>query len=305
MTKRHGIRKLPKNGLVIFFTSAVCGFLLGTWTRICLVPCPTPLTDGKQGRIHIFDQTVRSGHHLSSKSDSGASSNNQLSDQQVQADKKVVVTSSDGRDLGKKQLVLIGVMTARKYVRTRVVAAYHTWASQIPGQVVFFTSGGSEKYAPPGIPVIGLPGVDDSYPPVKKSFMMLKYMHDNHLNDFEYFMRADDDVYIRGHKLEEFLRSINSSRALFIGQAGQGNKEEVGLLNLHGDENFCMGGPSMLFSGETLAKVGPNVGSCLQNLYSTHEDVEIGRCVNRFANVRCTWAFEVRGRLDWVHLRVL
>ena len=70
---------------------------------------------------------------------------------------------------------------------------------------------------------------------------MLKYMHDHCLDKFEWFMRADDDVFIRGEKLELFLRSINSSKPHFIGQAGLGNKEEFGLLSLEYDENFCMG----------------------------------------------------------------
>lgn len=65
-----------------------------------------------------------------------------------------------------------------------------------------------------------LRGVDDSYPPQKKSFMMLKYMHDHYLDKYEWFMRADDDVYIKGDLLESFLRSLNSSEPLFLGQTG-------------------------------------------------------------------------------------
>lgn len=72
---------------------------------------------------------------------------------------------------------------------------------------------------------------------------MLKFIHDNFIDNFEFFMRADDDVYVDTEKLERFLRSINSSETLFIGQAGVGNKEEFGQLNLKLDENFCMGGP--------------------------------------------------------------
>lgn len=30
----------------------------------------------------------------------------------------------------------------------------------------------------PDIPIVALPGVDDSYPPQKKSFMLVKYLHD-------------------------------------------------------------------------------------------------------------------------------
>ena len=40
-------------------------------------------------------------------------------------------------------------------------------------------------------------------------------------------MRADDDVYIKPEKLEKFLRKLNSSEPIFLGQTGLGN-EEVG-----------------------------------------------------------------------------
>lgn len=38
----------------------------------------------------------------------------------------------------------------------------------------------------------------------------------------------------------------------FAGQAGRGNNEEFGLLSLEYDENFCMGGPGVILSRETL-----------------------------------------------------
>jgi chondroitin sulfate synthase len=56
-------------------------------------------------------------------------------------------------------------------------------------------------------------------------------MHDHYIENFEWFMRADDDVFIKGDKIEKFLRSINSSTPQFIGQAGMGKKEEIGKLN--------------------------------------------------------------------------
>lgn len=190
-------------------------------------------------------------------------------------------------------LVLVGVMTAKVFLKTRAVAAYNTWVTSIPGKVIFFSSEGSEAVAPPDLPVIGLPGVDDSYPPQKKSFMMLKYMHDHFLDDYRFFMRADDDVFIKGETLAKLLHAINSSRALFIGQAGLGNKEEYGQLQLGGRQNFCMGGPGMILTAATLRRVVPHMGQCLNNLLTTHEDVELGRCIARYAKVSCTWTYEV------------
>ena len=196
-----------------------------------------------------------------------------------------------------KSLVFVGVMTAQKYLDTRAKAVYNSWAKSIPGKISFFSRAGSKCNS--DIPLVSLDGVDDAYPPQKKSFMMLKFMHDHYLEKFEWFMRVDDDVYIKSEKLETFLRSINSSVPQFIGQAGLGNKEEFGLLSLDYDENFCMGGPGIAMSRETLRRVVPHISYCLKNLYSTHEDVEIGRCVRKFANISCTWSYEVSILLDF------
>ncbi|TSK16125.1 Chondroitin sulfate synthase 3 [Bagarius yarrelli] len=193
-----------------------------------------------------------------------------------------------------KHLLYVGVMTAKKYLDNRAVAAYKTWTPRIPGMVEFFSSQGSDSVPLPfSLPVVSLPGVDDSYPPQKKSFMMLKYMHDHYLDKYEWFMRADDDVYIRGEKLELFLRSLNSSKPLYLGQTGLGTTEELGKLALEPGENFCMGGPGMIFSREVLRMMVPHISTCLREMYTTHEDVEVGRCVRRFGGTQCVWSYEV------------
>lgn len=192
-----------------------------------------------------------------------------------------------------KNLVLIGIMTAKQFVNSRAVASYHSWVKTIPGRVIFFSSEGSETLAPDYLPVVGLKGVSDEYPPQKKSFLMLKFMHKFYGDKYEWFIRADDDVFIKGDKLAAFLHSINGSKPQFMGQAGIGKTEELGLLSFQAHENFCMGGPSVAMSKATFDMVGPHIGFCLRNIYSTHEDVEIGRCVGKFAKVPCTWNWEV------------
>lgn len=79
---------------------------------------------------------------------------------------------------------------------------------------------------------------------------------------------------------------------LFSGQTGRGNNEEFGLLSLDDDENFCMGGPGVIFSRETLRRIAPHLNECYERLYTTHEDVELGRCVRKYAGISCTWSYE-------------
>lgn len=83
-------------------------------------------------------------------------------------------------------LLFVGVMTANLFLETRAKAVWETWAKDIPGKVIFFTGGNSYKNSPhhqrrksenDTIPLVPLPGVDDSYPPQKKSFMMLKLVN--------------------------------------------------------------------------------------------------------------------------------
>ena len=268
------------NKAVGFLLAILCGVFLGFWTRSLMVPC---IGNGSTGSC--------CGGELSNLADV-----NQHPD--VIVTEKRVGEKTEDVDKAKGNLLFVGIITAKKYINTRVRAVYETWAKHIPGKVVFFSSEGS--IAPKAnddtgddIPIVALPGVDDSYPPQKKSFLMLKYMHDRYGDRYNWFMRADDDVYVKGDRLVTFLNSLNSSKPLFIGQAGIGKKEELGQLSLDNAENYCMGGTGMLISQSALAKMVPHTSYCLQNLYTAHEDVEIGRCISKFAGVSCSWAFEV------------
>lgn len=54
-----------------------------------------------------------------------------------------------------------------------------------------------------------------------------------------------------------------------------------------------MGGPGIVMSRATLKLIYPHIRTCLSNLYTDHEDVEIGRCVKKYAGVSCLWNYEV------------
>lgn len=192
-----------------------------------------------------------------------------------------------------KKLLFIGVMTAKKYLDTRAKAVYNTWGKrQAPGSLAFFVSN-DEKWESE-LPIQTLKGVhDNEYPPQKKVMTMLRYMYDNYIDDYEWFMRADDDVYVRIERLQVFLRSLNSSRDSVIGQGGVGKSDELNNLGLVKGECYCIGGPGVIMSRNVLRKIAPNIEECLKDTASTHEDVELGRCIRKFAGVSCLWAQEV------------
>ncbi|CAJ0576077.1 unnamed protein product, partial [Mesorhabditis spiculigera] len=189
--------------------------------------------------------------------------------------------------------ILVGIMTAAKYVDTRAYNVWKTWAQHINGKVLFFVAEDTVSIYPE-LPLIRLKGVDDTYPPQKKSFAMIRWMADNHIDNFDWFVRADDDLYIRGPEMDTFLRSLDPSRPHLVGQAGLGNSAEYGLLALGNTDNYCMGGPGVVMSKQTLRLLSPHLESCLSHLLTTHEDVELGRCIKRHVGVSCTWNYEMQ-----------
>jgi len=196
--------------------------------------------------------------------------------------------------------VFVGVMTARKYLNSRGCSAWRSWASdlvKLGGEVKFFI-GSSDSGAPVsdcGLNLVVLKGVpDDDYPPQRKSFAMFKWMEENHGNTSYWFMRTDDDVYVNGERLLKFLGGIDHSELHFLGQAGRGRGKEEGHLSLLWNQNFCMGGTGMILSQTTLKTFVPKIETCLTNLLTNHEDVEVGRCVTMATGQSCTWAYEMQ-----------
>ena len=192
-----------------------------------------------------------------------------------------------------KYFLIIGIMTADRFIETRAKTIRDTWSNTSePVKVVFFCGEKGNKSLN-YYDLVRLPGVTDSYPPQKKSFFMLKYIYEHYMNEFHWFVRADDDVYIRSEKLSEVLRSYSSSEDLMFGQAGVGKFHEKGKLGLQEGDNFCIGGVGVIMSQSVVKKVAPHLLTCLNQTASLHEDSELGRCIRKHVGVMCPWAQEV------------
>ena len=130
----------------------------------------------------------------------------------------------------RNDFIYIGVLTTADYLQTRGLALWDTWArSNVPYKIEFFVGDLGDTILPPEVghlPIVRLPHVsDNTYPAQKKSFLMINYMYRMYSGRFKWFMRADDDTYVKLDQLELFLRQLDENTPLLIGQAGLGNKE--------------------------------------------------------------------------------
>nr|CAB3230901.1 chondroitin sulfate synthase 1-like [Phallusia mammillata] len=188
-----------------------------------------------------------------------------------------------------KTRIFVGVITAEKFLGSRSVAVNNTWGTQVDKVEFFAAQGTPDKYH---VPVVNLEGISDNeYPPQRKMFTMLKHMCQHHVDNYEWFIRADDDVYIRVERLRQFLTQIDGDRMIYMGQPGHGVPEVREKLGLNG-HNFCMGGPGVLFNRKALEALCPHIDHCMEEVVSGEEDVELGRCVTNHLHIECTHAWE-------------
>ena len=120
-------------------------------------------------------------------------------------------------------------------------------------------------------------------------------MRDHYGNNFEWFLRAEDAMYLKPEKLLELLNCVNSSKDVYLGRPGSfrangGN----GDGDLYTHEKYCQGGAGVVLSRSALMKLVPRLDSCLQDALTEQEDVELGRCLYKNVGLQCTWSYEVR-----------
>ena len=204
-------------------------------------------------------------------------------------------------ELGYRDKVLVGVLTSRENLESLVLAVNNTWASFLP-KILFFTPVSRDvefhdKYNKIlGLPIVQLSDVsEEGFSKTKMSFKMLRYMHDHYINNFEWFMRVEDSLYMKPEKLIEFLNTVNSSDYLYMGRPAAFKAGELlKNVDLYRHERYCEGGPGVVLSRSTLLKLAPNLDACFEDSLSELEDMELGRCLFKSVGIQCTWSYEVR-----------
>lgn len=166
------------------------------------------------------------------------------------------------QELAQRKLLFVGVITAQKFLDTRALGIWKTWGKEL-SDIYFFASNPDSQGSK--LPIITLPGINDTqYPPQRKVYRMLKYMHDHYIDEFDFFMRSDDDVYVKTEQLLELLQKVNPAQDIYMGCPGFGRPNDQARIKLKQNEHYCMGGPGVIFSRSALRKLAPHLEDCLQ-----------------------------------------
>ncbi|XP_043922428.1 glycoprotein-N-acetylgalactosamine 3-beta-galactosyltransferase 1-like [Protopterus annectens] len=170
---------------------------------------------------------------------------------------------SVAESLYKKVRVLCWVMTGPQNLETKAKHVKSTWAQDC-NKVLFMSSEENKDF-----PTVGLEtkeGRDQLYWKTIKAF---QYVHDHHLDEADWFMKADDDTFVILDNLRWLLSKYSPDQPIYFGRK----------FKPYVKQGYMSGGAGYVLSKEALKRFvdGFKTQKCTHS--SSVEDLALGRCM--------------------------
>ncbi len=200
-----------------------------------------------------------------------------------------------------KKLASYNVISSREAFRTRGFAIHRTWGSSRTKSLSFYLF-------PPGedeemnfafkrrIPVVSKKGFHQAGKDMtdlqEGVFQSWRYICEEKSKSYQWYIVVKDTAYLRVEGLEQLLSHLNSSKPLLIGRSVMPVGHQRDELGLKEGDNYCLEAGYVVSAG-ALELLCPKLPACQLNAMSENEDVEIARCIRKYARTNCTTASEV------------
>ncbi|XP_059084622.1 glycoprotein-N-acetylgalactosamine 3-beta-galactosyltransferase 1-like isoform X2 [Tigriopus californicus] len=171
--------------------------------------------------------------------------------------------------------VLCWIMIQPQNHKTMAMDIKATWGRRC--NKLIFISSENDSF----LPSIGLPVLEDwnnTWTNTKKVF---KHVYENHIDEAEWFLKADDDSYIILENLRYLLQSHNHSNPLYFGHT----------IETHVNQGFLSRGSSYVLSREALRRLvtkglTDQTGHICRTDKGEAENAEMGKCLENLNVVR-------------------
>ncbi|XP_067641381.1 chondroitin sulfate glucuronyltransferase [Eurosta solidaginis] len=211
-------------------------------------------------------------------------------------------------ELGIREKIFIGVMTSQDNINTLATAINRTTAHLV-NKIKFFINADNVKTNYKLKNIVGFTDTRESLRP----FHIIKYIADNYIDDYDYFLIMADTVYVDARKLKMMLYHISITFDLYMGACLEQNLDKFGSSNdayaasgraansnsmmddlgSQSDRNYCDLNGGILMSSSVIRKMRNNLDWCVRNGVTNVHSVNIGRCVKYSSNLSgCQASFQ-------------
>ncbi|CAH2224503.1 glyco -N-acetylgalactosamine 3-beta-galactosyltransferase 1-B-like [Pelobates cultripes] len=168
-------------------------------------------------------------------------------------------------DLFHKVRVLCWIMTGPNNLETKAIHVKYSWTRHC-NVVLFMSSVNNETF-----PTVGLGTKEGRNQLYWKTIRAFHYVHKHHLDQADWFLKADDDTYVVMDNLRWMLSKYSANQSIYFGKR----------FKLFVRQGYMSGGAGYVLSKKAVKKFvdGFRTGVCK---HTTHvEDVALGQCMEK------------------------
>eukprot|EP00064_Thunnus_orientalis_P006890 superscaffoldBa00000738_g6909 len=184
--------------------------------------------------------------------------------------------NSTGASSSKTIRILCWIMTAPMNMESRTKHIKETWAKRC--NVVLYMS--SVKTDFPTVELNVSEGRDNLY---WKTIRAFQYIYQHHLDEADWFLKADDDTFVVIENLRYILSKYDTEKPLYLG------RRFAPFIS----QGYMSGGAGYVLSKEALRRFikGFDTGECTH--FSDIEDMALGKCMETMKGPGCCSDFVV------------
>ncbi|XP_076469497.1 glycoprotein-N-acetylgalactosamine 3-beta-galactosyltransferase 1-like [Babylonia areolata] len=194
------------------------------------------------------------------------------------SDPTLMIDDSAARALKARARVLCWLPSTRKRMERAGQAVNDTWVTRCDGHVFFVEgqwgpgagAGQVEGQRPWDVVTLDVPTGRFSLL-TNKVFKALEHLYQHHLNQYDWFLKGDDDVYVVMENLRYLLDQHDPRTPVYLGH----------LFKQYHPQGYMSGGASYVLSREALKMMiedGYRKNKCAPR--GRFEDVEVGKCLH-------------------------
>lgn len=193
-------------------------------------------------------------------------------------------------ELGIREKLFVGVMTSQENINT-LATAFNRTAAHLVNKIKYFINADNVKANFRLKNIVGFTDTRENLRP----FHVLKYIADNYLNDFDYFLLATDELYVDARRLVQQLYHISISYDVYMGKrVVAADERPPGADQLFADGNFCDIQSGIVMSSSVIRKIRANLDWCVRNAVTSFHSLNIGKCVVYSTKISgCQQSFQV------------
>lgn len=199
-------------------------------------------------------------------------------------------------ELGIREKLFVGVLTTQENINTLATANNRTIA-HLANKIKFFINAADNVKANFNLKnIVGFTDARDNLKP----FHILKYIADNYLDDYDFFLLTTDTTYVNVKRLLEKLYHISISFDAYIGHVRNefdavDSDERNRMIEI--DKNYCDLDAGIILSSGLIRKIRANLDWCVRNAATSFHSLNIGRCVKYSSKISsCQQTFQVSVR---------